>query len=206
MRSSDWWTELLTRLTRAGIAGFRCLTLDLVPASFWRRLTATLPESLFLAWTPGVTGLQAFAGIGFDLTCSSAGWWDGRASWFLDEQVALQEIAPAMASPEPSFLERLTHRLPPDADVAASYRLALRIAASTGAGSVSADGLRIRHRPAFRSWPSEPADMEAAERERPADLSEDIAAAIRQAAELPPLAQIEIDHQPGGAGDSSAAV
>ncbi len=93
---SDWWIELLTRLTRAGIAGFRCLTLDLVPASFWRRMTATFPEALFLAWTPGVTKLRAFAGIGFDLTCSSAGWWDGRASWFLDEQAALLKIAPAV--------------------------------------------------------------------------------------------------------------
>jgi starch synthase (maltosyl-transferring) len=84
---SDWWIELLARLTRVGIDGFRCLTLDLVPALCWRRMIATFPEALFLGLDPRVGNLPAFDGIGFDLTCSSAGWWDGRASWFLDEQM-----------------------------------------------------------------------------------------------------------------------
>jgi starch synthase (maltosyl-transferring) len=187
---SDWWIELLARLTRVGIDGFRCLTLDLVPALCWRRMIAAFPEALFLAWTPGVSNLPAFDGIGFDLTCSSAGWWDGRASWFLDEQIALREIAPAMASPEPSFLERLRHRLAPDADVAVSYRLALRIAASTGAGLFLPMGFEFATARRFDPVRASPADMEAARRERAADLSEDIAAAIRQAAELPPVGRL----------------
>jgi starch synthase (maltosyl-transferring) len=184
---ADWWTDLLTRLTGVGIVGFRCLTLDLVPAFFWRRLITTFPECLFLAWTPGVAGLHMLAGVGFDLTCSSAGWWDGRASWFLDEQDALREIAPAIASPEPSFLERLTQRLAPDADIGASYRLALRIAASTGAGLFLPMGFEFATPRRFDSVRASPADMEAAERERPTDLSEDIAAVIRQASDLPPV-------------------
>ncbi len=51
-----------------------------------------------------------------------------------------------------------------------------------------------------------PTDMEAAQRDRSADLSEDIAAAIRLTAELPPVERSEADHQPGCAGDRAAAV
>ena len=183
---SDWWIELLTRFTQAGIAGFRCLTLDIVPAAFWRRLTTTFPDSLFLAWTPGVANLRDFVGAGFDLTCSSAGWWDGRASWFLDEQVALREIAPAVATPEPSFLNRLIPLLAPDADVAVAYRLALSIAASTGSGLFLPMGFEYATSRRFDPVRASPADMAAAERDGGADLSEDIAAAIRLIADLPP--------------------
>ena len=153
--------------------------MDLVPPSFWRRLTAAFPEALFLAWTPGVTGLRDFAGVGFDLTVSSAGWWDGRASWFLDEQAALRDVAPALASPEPSFLDRLAQRLPPDANIADSYRLALGIAAATGAGLFLPMGFEYATSRRFDSARASPADMEAVRRDMPADLSADIAAAIR---------------------------
>jgi starch synthase (maltosyl-transferring) len=187
---ADWWIALLTRLTGVGITGFRCLTLDLVPPAFWRRVIATFPETLFLAWTPGVSGLRDLAGIGFDLTCSSAGWWDGRASWFLDEQVALQAIAPAVATPEPSFLERLAHRLPPDADVAESYRLALGIAASTSNGLFLPMGFEFATSRRFDSVRATPADMTAAERDCPADLSEDIRTAIALIAELPAVQRL----------------
>lgn len=184
---SDWWIELLGRFTRAGITGFRCLTLDLVPGSFWRRVTATFPDTLFLAWTPDVPQPRGVAGVGFDLTCSSAGWWDGRAPWFLEQQSALQAVAPALASPEPSFLDRLARRLAPDADVAASYRLALRIAAATGAGLFLPMGFEYATSRRFDAARAGPADMEAARRDSPADLSEDVAAAIRLIAELPPI-------------------
>jgi starch synthase (maltosyl-transferring) len=183
---AEWWIERLTRLTRVGVAGFRCLTLDLVPAAFWRRLTAAFPDTLFLAWTPGAARLRDFAGVGFDLTCSSAGWWDGRASWFLDEQAALRDVAPALASPEPSFLDRLAHRLPPDANVADSYRLALRIAAATGAGLFLPMGFEYATSRRFDSARATQSDMQAARQEMPADLSTDIADAIRQTIALPP--------------------
>jgi starch synthase (maltosyl-transferring) len=196
---SDWWSELLTRLTRTGIGGFRCLTLDRVPASFWRRLITTFPDTLFMAWTPGVADLRDFAGVGFDLTCSSAGWWDGRAAWFLQEQDALQAIAPAVASPEPSFLDRLAQRLPPDADVAASYRLALGIAASTGAGLFLPMGFEFATTRRFDSVRASPADMQAAERDRPVDLSEDIRSAIRLTRELPLVQRLKPITSPASA-------
>lgn len=183
---SDWWVDVLSRLMRAGVAGFRCLTLDMVPAAFWRRLITSLPEALFLAWTPGARNLKDLAAIGFDFTCSSAGWWDGRASWFLDEQAALREVAPALASPEPSFLDRLAQRLPPDADVPEAYRLALRVAASTGAGLFLPMGFEYATSRRFDTVHASSADMETARREMPADLSDDVAAAIRLTSELPP--------------------
>jgi starch synthase (maltosyl-transferring) len=183
---SYWWVDLLTRLTDAGVVGFRCLTLNLAPPSFWRRLTASFPDALFLAWTPGVGNLPDFAGAGFDLTCSSVGWWDGRASWFLDEQAALRNVAPALGSPEPSFLERLTQRLPPDADIPAAYRLALRIAAATGAGLFLPMGFEFATSRRFDAVRASPADMDAARREAPADLTGDIAAAICLTTQLAP--------------------
>jgi starch synthase (maltosyl-transferring) len=185
---SDWWIALLTRLTGTGVAGFRCLTLDLVPPSFWRRLTAAFPEALFLAWTAGVTGLADFAGAGFGLTCSPGDWWDGRASWFLEEQAASRAVAPALVSPEPSFLDRLAQRLPSETDVPAAYRLALRIAASIGAGLFLPMGFEYVTRRCFDAARASPADLAAAEREMPADLSEYVASAIRLNRELPPVA------------------
>ena len=182
---SDWWIELLARLTQAGIAGFRCLTLELVPASFWRRVVASLPEALFLAWTPGLPCLRDLAGIGFDLTVSSTAWWDGRASWLLDEQAALRDVAPALASPEPSFLDRLAHRLAPDADVTEAYRLSLQVAAATGAGLFLPMGFEYATSRRFDPVYASPADIEAAQTEMPADLSDDIAAAIRLNGDLP---------------------
>ena len=187
---SDWWIDLLSRLTRAGIDGFRCLTLDLVPASFWRRVTASFRDHLFLAWTPGVPNLGNLAGLGFDRTVSSAGWWDGRASWFLDEQEALRQVAPALATPEPSFLDRLAQRLPPDADIPGAYRLALQVAAATGAGLFLPMGFEYATRRRFDPVRASPADMQAAERDKPADLSDDIAAAISLIAELPSIERL----------------
>ena len=172
---ADWWIELLTRWTGVGVAGFRCLTLDVVPPPVWRRIVAAVPQALFLAWTPGVPGLRDFAGVGFDLTCSSAGWWDGRASWFLDEAVVLRDVAPALGSPEPSFLERLAQRLPADADIAAAYRLALSIAASTGAGLFMPMGFEFATSRRFDVARAGPADLLAAQQDMPADLSEDVA-------------------------------
>ena len=183
---TEWWIVLIERLTAAGIRGFRCLTLDRVPASFWRRLTVAFPESLFLAWTPGVANLEDFVGAGFDLTCAAAGKWDDRASWFRDEQ-ALRDVAPALAAPEPSFLDRLAQHLPPDTDVAQAYRLALGIAAATGSGLFLPMGFEFATNRRFDASRAGPADFAAAQQAGAADLSQDIAAAIRLTADLPPV-------------------
>ena len=184
---SDWWIELLDGFTRNGIAGFRCLTLDIVPGFFWRRVIAAFDDVLFLAWTPGITDPLPLAGVGFDLTCASMGRWDGRSPWFLNQHAALRSVAPPLACPEPSFLDRLAGHLAPDADIADSYRLALRIAAATGAGLFIPMGFEFATARRFDSALADPGVMAAARRDSPADLSADVAAAIRSIAELPPI-------------------
>ncbi|WP_216856215.1 maltotransferase domain-containing protein [Acidisphaera sp. S103] len=179
---SDWWIERLTRLTRSGVAGFRCLTLDLVPPAFWRRVIAPFPDALFLAWTPEIINPRDFAGTGFDLACSVA----GHMSLLLDEQAALRDVAPVLVSPEPSFLDRLTRHLPADADIADAYRLALGVAAAAGAGLFVPMGFEYATSRPFDAARASPADMEAVQRDKPADLSDDVAAAIRLTAALSP--------------------
>ncbi len=187
---SDWWIELLDGFTRNGIAGFRCLTLDLVPGFFWRRVISALDNALFLAWTPGITDPRRFTGVGFDLSCALMGRWDGRSPWFLNQHAALRSVAPPLACPEASFLDRLARHLAPDADIADSYRLALRIAAATGAGLFMPMGFEFATARRFDSALADPGVMAAARRDSPADLSADVAAAIQSIAELPPIGSL----------------
>lgn len=182
---ADRWIDLLGQFTRSGIVGYRCLTLDLVPPSFWRRLIASCPVGLFLAWTAGVADVRDFANAGFDLCCSPSNGWDGRASWFWEQQQKLQSVAPALVSPEPSFLDRLVNRLPPDADVPAAYRLALNVAAATGDGLFLPMGFEYATSRRFDSVYASLSDMVAAQQDRAADLSNDIAVAIRTIVSLP---------------------
>jgi starch synthase (maltosyl-transferring) len=178
-----WWQERLDRLLRAGINGFRCLDPGRAPAALWRRIIGTLkyshPECEFLAWTPGLARdvLPRLAGVGFDYVCSSLGWWDGRAGWFVDEVEALRRIAPVIASPEPSFFERRAARLPPGSDVGAGYRLALRLAAAAADGLFVPMGFEYAARRGFDAAYGVPEDMRRAREEAPCDLTADVAAA-----------------------------
>ncbi|HEY4174351.1 MAG TPA: maltotransferase domain-containing protein [Rhodopila sp.] len=179
---SAWWIECLARLTRSGVAGFRCLTLGQVPPAFWRRLIGAFPDSLFLGWTPGATNKRDFADVGFDLTCCLV---DGELSALVADQAAARAVAPTLVSPEPSFLDRLTQHLPADADAADSHRLALGIAAATGAGLFLPMGFEFATGRPFDPIRASPADMDAVRHDAPADLSDDVAAAIRLGATLP---------------------
>jgi len=187
---SNWWIELLTQVTAVGIVGFRCLTLDLTPSAFWRNIISALPDAVFLAWTPGVSNPRDFSDAGFSLTCSSAGCWDNPASWLLDEQVRLQDIAPTIGALEPSFLDRLAHRLAPEVNVADAYRLALKIAAATSNGLFLPMGYEFATSRSFDSVLASPSDMELAMRDRLVDLSADIRAAIQLAGDLPPARRL----------------
>ena len=180
---TDWWSDRLTRLRRAGVAGFRAVEPDRVPPAVWRRLIERLrtaaPDALMLAWTPG-TGRGAatrLAGTGFDLVAASVAWWDGRSPWLIEEMEALRPVAPAIGSPEPSFFERLATRLPSGADVAGAYRHALRVTAAITAGMFVPMGFEYATRRPFDAARATPEDLRRAQADAPCDLSEDVAEA-----------------------------
>ncbi|MEO8714124.1 MAG: maltotransferase domain-containing protein [Acetobacteraceae bacterium] len=178
-----WWVERLARLTQAGVAGFRCLHPDRVPPKVWRRVIAAVrainPDTLFIAWTPGVArgSVVALAGLGFDRVASSLAWWDGRASWLVEEAATLHAVAPALATPEPSFAERLAPRLDPRADLGIAYRRSLKLAAALGAGMLVPMGFEYATRRAFDAARASPADFERARQESVLDMT----GAVREA-------------------------
>ena len=181
-----WWIDRLTRLARAGVGGFRCLHPDRVPGEVWRSaigaVRAHWPQTLFIAWTPGIdrAAVRRLAGLGFDRTASSVAWWDVRASWLIEEAEVLHLVAPPIASPEPSFAERLAARLDPQADIARAYRRALRLAAGTANGMLVPMGFEYATRRAFHPARADPNEFETARQEAGLDLSD----AIREANHL----------------------
>jgi len=180
---TEWWSDRLVRLLRAGVAGFRCLQPDQVPPAIWRRLIDRLhaesPDSLMLAWTPGTDRNAAvrLRGTGFDLVAASLAWWDGRAPWLVEEMETLRDVAPAIGSPEPSFADRLAARLPPGADLAGAYRHALRVTAAVAAGLFLPMGFEYATRRPFDAARATPEDLRRAQEESPCDLTEDVAEA-----------------------------
>ncbi|MEJ0019839.1 MAG: alpha-1,4-glucan--maltose-1-phosphate maltosyltransferase [Acetobacteraceae bacterium] len=177
---AGWWLDRLNRLVAAGVSGFRCLEPDGPPPSLWRRIVEALkPQGVqFLAWTPGVerAALARLESVGFDHVCSSLAWWDGREPWLMEEIDLLRRIAPVIASPEPSFLDRRPAR-PPAGDAASDHRFAVRIAGAVGSGMLVPMGFEYAARRGFDAALGAPADLVRAREEAPADLSADIAEA-----------------------------
>ena len=135
-----WWTQRLLRLTRAGVAGFRCVDPQLVPPALWRSIIgavrANAADCRFLAWTPGLAwdDVADLRGAGFTAAFSSLPWWDGRSSWFIDEHELLRGIGSVIACPEAPFAPRLARRFEGHGDLPAVYRHQLRCAAAVGEG------------------------------------------------------------------------
>ena len=139
---ADWWIARLLRLTQAGVTGFRCTEPNLVPPAVWRQLIAAVtreyPDCRFLAWTPGLKWEDAAAlrGVGFAGAFSSLPWWDGRASWFVEEHELLRGIGSVIACVEAPFESRLARRFKGTSDLPLIYRHVLRCAAATGSGLI----------------------------------------------------------------------
>ncbi len=177
------WTGRLGRLLDVGVAGFRFVEPQNLPADFWRSLNRDLKRApqdvMSLAWTPGASWAQlaALAGAGFDGVFSSLPWWDRRASWFVEETELLRRIAPIMACPEAPFGQRLSNRLAPQEDLATAYRHALRLAATTGNGLLVPMGFEFASRQPMDAIRSGPDDLEEARRQWNIDLSGDIRSA-----------------------------
>jgi len=174
-----WWLDRLTRLVQAGVSGFRCLDPERAPAGFWRRILGALKSCHFLAWTPGVgrSALPKLETLGFDHTCASVAWWDGRASWFVEEYELLRRIAPPLASPEPSFFDRRAARLSPGTDIGRAYRFAVQLAAAAGSGLFVPMGFEYAARRPFDAALGSPQNLWRARDEAPCDLLPEIAAA-----------------------------
>ena len=72
--------------------------------------------------------------MGFAAAFSSLPWWDGRASWFVEEHELLRTIGSVIACPEAPFGTRLARRFEDAPDQAQVYRHWLRCAVATGDG------------------------------------------------------------------------
>jgi len=133
---SDWVRQRLASWKRAGFGGYRCLAPHKIPPALWRSLRAADPDSLFLAWTPGLSeaDVLGLAGCGFDFGFSSVRWWDGKASWLVEEHDARRPIFPLIAFPEEPFGRRLAADVSDRSLLLATYRHALSRAVATGSG------------------------------------------------------------------------
>jgi starch synthase (maltosyl-transferring) len=197
---SAWWIDRLVRLAHAGAAGFRLIGLDRVPAaalsSIIRAVREEAPQCGFFGWTPGVPWAQlaTLRGAGLDRVFASTAWWDGRASWFIQEHELLRAIAPVLGVVEAPFGERLASR---PGTTAASYRRALRTAAAVGHGLLMPMGFEFAARRAMHPRDSAPDDISEAQ----ATAERDLAAEIHSANALVD----ELASQAGFAGQDSLA-
>ena len=96
----------------------------------------SFPECRFLAWTPGLDwpAIAGLRGLGFDAAFSSTPWWDGRASWFVEEHELLRGIGAVISCPEAPFGPRLARRFETSPALRAAYRHNLFRAVATGDG------------------------------------------------------------------------
>jgi len=143
---TQWWSERLARFVRGGAAGFRLLGIAALPPQAVGDLVSGVRRaagaSAFLAWTPGIPRdrLASLAGSGLDGVFASTPWWDGKASWYVEEHEVLRRIAPVIAPVEAPFGERLAER------GTAESRRGLKIAAATGEGLLVPMGFEFESR------------------------------------------------------------
>jgi starch synthase (maltosyl-transferring) len=188
-----WWTDRLVRLADAGVAGFRLLGIADVPPQFLKAVMNGVRQErgarLFAGWTPGVSW-SLFPGLeraGLDAVFASTSWWDGRASWFIEEHNALRRIAPQIIGlAEAPFEERLAARsasTQPEA-LRASYVRSLRIAAATGQGLLVPMGFEFGTRRRMDQRRAAADDFEHDRANARFDLADEIRAANKLAARL----------------------
>jgi len=99
--AADWWAELLSELVTAGAQGFRLLGLDGLPPRALYALVnrvRTKTACAFWAWTPGLPWSRHGELVDMELSTvfASTLWWDGRASWFVEEYESLRRIGPVL--------------------------------------------------------------------------------------------------------------
>src|SRR5690606_29970514 len=77
----------------------RVLQPQLFDAAAWRRLTTSLPECAFAAWTLGLTPeqIEQLSLAGFHAAFSSLPWWNLRDDWYAEEHERLHAIGQVIA-------------------------------------------------------------------------------------------------------------
>src|SRR5579885_897634 len=134
------WAARLAEWADAGVAGFRCLRPQRVPAGLWRELIATLrrrhPDAEFIAWTAGLAPAEAAAlgDCGFDYTACCCRGWDYRAGGVAETLDSLARLAPPLLAPEAPFERRLGRGLNDSGRMRREAERALAFAAACGAG------------------------------------------------------------------------
>jgi starch synthase (maltosyl-transferring) len=109
----NYWDRLVDFYQEMGIRGFRCDAAYQVPAALWQwligRAKNRFPDSRFYSETLGcrLDQAQALQGSGFDFLFNSVKWWNGDASWVLDQHAAYKPVAPSIAFAESHDTERL---------------------------------------------------------------------------------------------------
>jgi starch synthase (maltosyl-transferring) len=109
----NYWDRLVAFYQEMGIRGFRCDAAYQVPAALWQwligRAKKRVPESIFYAETLGcrLDQVEALRGSGFDFLFNSVKWWNGDASWALDQHSSYKPVAPSIAFAESHDTERL---------------------------------------------------------------------------------------------------
>ncbi|MCF6368180.1 maltotransferase domain-containing protein [Rhizobium halophilum] len=111
----ETWRERIGLMVDAGVAGFRCLGIERVPAEVWasmiRHARSDQGDLQFLAWTPG-TDLgrrQALEQVGFNGCFSSLAWWNLEDGWLAEEHLVQRRLGYQIAFPEAPFNKRLAH-------------------------------------------------------------------------------------------------
>ena len=99
--AADWWAGKIAELVGAGAQGFRLLGLADLPAQALRRILDRAhgkTACVFWGWTPGVpwSRHEELLGAGLSAVFASTSWWDGRASWYVEEIEMLGRIAPVL--------------------------------------------------------------------------------------------------------------
>jgi starch synthase (maltosyl-transferring) len=126
-----WWAGQMENWLTAGVRGFRLLKPVSTPAALRQMLMVRASHHAsnrvtFIADTTGEPWDRAASFLGFDFTTSSLPWWDGRASWFVEEYEVLSRAAPVIAQVESPA------KLPPASSRQRCGRLAIAALSGTG--------------------------------------------------------------------------
>jgi starch synthase (maltosyl-transferring) len=186
---------ILADWARAGVAGFRAIAPQAVPAGVWRAVLdearQVRPDLLAMAWTPGLSPTQVanLAGCGFTRSVGSAPWWDGRAPWLAREYEERRLVLPALGLVEDPDGPRLAAGIP-GLDRAARQQVlerALALAAASGTGLVMPMGVEhgaMRPGDLAAAAPAEPSWRDGATDEGAAAAIASAIATMRRCAPL----------------------